>query len=194
MPTDWLFYWMTLPLGIAVIVGVAALPFGLWRSLLGSAYLKIGIRPYIVGYLSSIIGLLLLGFVSSYFEFSGRVASNFLSETQRWAIVPGWTIYIAVLSLIFVLPLLGLIGVPVSAILLKRGKFDFRHIPATLVIFWLTLVVLIWLFPSNKWHRTHRLESFTSTLTGILPAIGLVALPFEMGIHWATRRNRRLRT
>jgi hypothetical protein len=90
--------------------------------------------------------------------------------------------------------LLGLIGVPVSAILLKRGKFDFRPITATLVIFWLALVVLVWFFPSNEWHCTHRLESFTSTLMGSLPTIGLVTFPFAMGIHWATRRNRRLRT
>lgn len=192
MPTDWIFYWMTLPLGIAVIGGVAALPFGLWRSLLGSTYSKIGVRPYIVGYFSSLIGLLLLSFVSSYFEFSGRVASNLLNEGQRWSIVPGWTIYMAVLSLIFVLPLLGLVGVPISAILIKLGKFDFRHIIATLVIFWLALVVLVWIFPGNEWHRTHRLESFTSTLTGSFPAIGLVAFPFTVGIYWATRRNRRL--
>jgi hypothetical protein len=194
MPTDWLFYSMTLPLSIAAIIGVAALPFGLWRSLLGTAYSTIGARPYIVGYVSSLIGLLLLSFVSSYFGFNGRVAGSLLSETQRWTVVPGWTIYIAVLSLIFVLPLLGLVGVPVSAFLLKRGRFDFRYIISTLAIFWLMFAFLVWLFPSNEWHRTHRLESFMSILRSILPGMVLVAFPFAVGIRWATHRNRVVRS
>jgi hypothetical protein len=190
MPTDWLFYWMTLPLGLAIIGGAILLPFGFWRSILGSTYSHIGIRPYIAGYVASLIGLMLLSFTSSYLEFSGRAAAGILNESQRWTIVPGWTIYIGVLSLIFVLPLLGLIGVPVSAFLLKRRLLNFRNIALILALLWLTLTCQSWAFPSNEWHRTHRLLSFTSTLTSLIPGIALVAFPFLLGIYGTAHRYR----
>ncbi|MGX4643480.1 hypothetical protein [Massilia sp. SYSU DXS3249] len=190
MPTDWLFYWMTLPLGIVVTIGVAALPFALWRSLLGPTYQHIGIRPYLMGYGAGLLGLVLLSFTSSYLNFNEQAAAGLLREAQRWTIVPGWTVYIAVISLVIVLPLLGLIGVPVSAFLLKRSRFSVRNMILALAACWLALTVLLWLFPTNDWHRNHRLASFTMILRELFPGIAFVAGPFAMAIHWATRHGR----
>ena len=190
MPEDWIFYWMTRPFGLAVIGVATLLPFGIWRLVLGSTYGRVGIRPYVVGYVFSLVGLMLLSFCLSYFEFSGRVATGALSETQRWTTVLGWSVYLAVLSLIFVLPMLGIVGVPVSAFLLRRKLLNFGNIAKTVLVLWIALTCILWSLPGNEWQRTHRLESFTSILASLMPGIVLVAFPFLIGLHLVTREGR----
>lgn len=190
MPTDWLFFWLTRPGGLALIGVAVALPFLIWRAMLGRAFSEIGIKPLAYAYLWAAIGLALMSFAGSYFEFSGRVASGILPETQRWSIVPGWSIYIAVLSLIFVLPLLGLVGVPLAAALLKRGHLTPLKIASCVLVVSLTLTVLGSAFPGNEWHRTHRFESFVMGLKGILPGMIFIALPFMLAIYLTSRQYR----
>lgn len=158
MATDWLFYYMVQPFGlIAIAVGIG-LPFLLWRLTLGRAFHGVGFKPLAFGYLLSISGLLIYNFALSYFEFNTRVSKQLLSETERWSTVPGWTIYITVLSLIFVLPLLGLFAAPLSAALLRFRRFSILSIFACSTVAWILLAFAGWLTPSNQWHETHSLE------------------------------------
>ena len=190
MPSDWLFYWMTLPSGLAVIAAAVALPFLVWRIVLASTFSRIGFMPLAAAYCAAAVGLLSLNFVSSHIEFSARVAKNMLPEAQRWPTVTGWTIYISVLSLVLVLPLLGLAAVPASAWLLKTRRLTLRVIAAVLVGVWLVLAVAVWAFPSNEWHRTHRLESMGMWLTSLATPIALVGLPFLLAIYRLSRGYR----
>ncbi|MBV8034944.1 MAG: hypothetical protein JOY88_07750 [Pelomonas sp.] len=96
------------------------------------------------------IGLAVISFGSAYFEFSNRVASGALKEAERWTIVPGWSIYLAVLSLLFVLPLIALVGVPLSALLLRLRRLTYPVIAGGTTAFWLALSCLLWMFPSNE--------------------------------------------
>lgn len=190
MPTDWLFYWMTLPTGLIAIVAAVALPFFIWRLVLSSSFSSVGFVPLAAGYLLAAVGLFTVNFISSHLEFSARVAKNMLPEAQRWATVPGWTIYVSVLSLVLVLPLLGLVAVPVAAWLLKLRRMSFKTIAVGIVGVWLSLALIAWAIPSNEWHRTHRLESLQTWLTTLAPTVALVGLPFLLGIHIAARRCR----
>lgn len=194
MATDWLFYYMTLPTGLAVIALAVALPFLVWRLVLGKAFSGVGFKPLASAYAFAALGLLALNFVSSHVEFSSRVANNVLPETQRWATVPGWTIYITVLSLIAVLPLLGLVGVPAAALLLRLRRLSIVSVAAALVATWLVLVLIVWSFPSNDWHRTHRLDSLAMWLTEIGPSVLLVGLPFLGGIYLTSKGYRSAET
>jgi hypothetical protein len=181
---------MTHPLGLIVLAAAAALPFCLWSRTLGTCYPAVGARPYVAGYAASLVGLTLLSFVSAFMEFDDRVAAGLLRDAERWTIVPGWTMYITILALMVVLPLLGAVGVPVVASLLKRGHFSVRNIILILTALWLALAVASWAFPGNEWHRTHRFASFTTALTHIFPVLAMVALPFTLAIHRATRAFR----
>lgn len=194
MPTDWLFYWMTLPLGLAAIALVVALPFALWRIVLANKFKGIGFKPLATGYAFSAIGSLVANFGSSYLEFSARVSKDVLPEAQRWSIVPGWTIYITVLSLILVLPLVGLVGVPVSALLLKLRRLSYKSIVVLVIVTWLALALAAWTFLSNEWDRTHRLDSLTMWLTELAPNVAFIALPFLLGVYYASRSYRNAET
>lgn len=190
MPADWLFYWLTRPGGL-ILIGIAVgIPFLIWRTTLGPKCAAIGSKPLAFAYLYAGIGLVAMVFAGSYGQFSGSVAAGMLPEAQRWSIVPGWTIYMTVLSLVPVLPLLGLIAVPVAASLLKRACLTLRNIGLCALVAWLALVILLWSLPGNEWERTHRLESFLTSLESLLPGILFVALPFMLGIYNGTRSYR----
>jgi hypothetical protein len=190
MATDWLIYYMTRPLGLAVIVLVIAAPFLIWRVVLGGAAKYVGYRPLAAAYVLALLGLLLMNFVYSNIEFSSRVSSGALLEAERWNHVPGWSLYISIISLIFVLPLLGLVATPASAFLLKRGIFSIKATSTAAVIIWFVLVLCMWLFPSNEWHRTHRLESLLASITSVGSGLLFVALPFCLGIFCMSRRRK----
>jgi hypothetical protein len=158
--------------------------------MLGPAFTEIGIKPLAFGYLCAALGLVLISFIACSIEFSSRAAGGLLQETQRWSIVPGWTFYVAILSLIFVLPLLGLVGVPVAAAFLKRRLLTPRNIAVFVLVLWLVLTILGWALPGNEWQRTHRLESFMMGAKDLLPGILFIALPFMFAIHSRSRAYR----
>jgi hypothetical protein len=194
MATDWLVYYMTRPLGLAAIALAVALPFLVWRLVLGRASTQFGYKPLAAGYLFAAAALLSMNLSFSYFEFSSRVASGALSEAERWKHVPGWSLYVSVISLLFILPMLGLIATPVSALLLRRGALSIKAISAVVVSAWLLVSVCIWLSPSNEWHRTHRLESLLNSLSAIGVGFLFVAVPFSLGIYAASRERARNET
>ena len=191
MPTDWLFYWMVQPYGLALVALAIAIPFVFWRLVLGGVFSSVGFKPLVAGYVAALVGLLLHSFLSSYIEFTARVAGGILPETDRWSIVPGWTIYLGVLSLVVVLPILGVIGAPWSAALVKRSWLGYRSIFTTVFVVWLSLALIMWLLPGNEWHRTHRLESFTMWLKELLPGTLLIGLSFLFAILWRYRSGRK---
>lgn len=187
MATDWLFYWTTLPFGL-IFFGIAVtLPWWLWRWLLGPEYDRIGVMPYAAGYLAALAGLLVVSFGYAYHDFTGLPADGVFAQTRWWTFVPGRGIYMMVLSLLFVLPLLALVGVPVAAVLIRRHWFNFRTVLAVVAIVSSAMTYLVWSTPPNNWSKTHPLEWFTSVLTGLLPGVLMVALPFLLAIQYAVR-------
>jgi hypothetical protein len=190
MATDFLFYWMMQPFGLALIGLSLAIPFLFWWLVLGKTFAGVGFRPLIIGCVSAAIGLLIANFGWAYAEFSARVARGVLQEERRWAIVPGWTVYTSVLSLILVIPLMAL-GAPYTAFLIRLRKLNFVTIALSVLGLWLAIVLVVWVSPSNEWHRAHRLESLVRLLWESLPGIVLVAVPFLLGIHAASRSAHR---
>ena len=190
MPTDWLFYWLTQPMGLLVIGLAVAIPFVIWRVVLGKAYAHVGFSALIAGYACAMAGLVVFSFMSAYVDFSSRVAEGILQEAQRGSLVARWSVSMVVISLVFVLPLVGLLGVPLAAVLLKRRRLNYTTIAVAAALLWVSLAGLLWAVPSNEWHRMHRLESLMMWLEDLLPAVLLIAMPFLLGIFWVSRPYR----
>lgn len=189
MASDWLVYYMTRPLGLAAMALAIAFPFLVWRVVLGKVSAQVGYKPLAAGYVLAMVGLLSMNFMSSYLEFSSRVANGALTEAERWKHVPGWGLYITVMSLLFILPVLGLVATPVSALLLRRGMLSLRAMFAALVSAWLLVSVCLWFLPSNEWHRTHRFDSLVSFLSSIGIGFLFVAVPFSLGVYAVSRER-----
>lgn len=190
MPSDWLFHFMTRPSGLAAIAAAVALPFAIWVAVLGKSHAFVGIQPLVFAYLLAAVGLIFFNFGYSYIEFNSRVSSSVLPESERWAIVPGWTIYSFVLSLVVALPLLGFVGVPLAALLLRAQKLSLMVIVGSLVAFWLAMSSLAWAFPTNEWHRMNRLDSMLMFLSSFAAPVAFVGAPFLGSIYFATRARR----
>lgn len=190
MAGDWTVYWLASPFGLILIAIVIGVSFVLWRVTLAMDFAAIGIKPLAWAYPSAGLGLLVMNFVGCHIDFSNRVASGILSESQRWSIVPGWTVYSTILLLVIVLPLLAFVAVPVVAIVLKRALLTPTNIAVSALVVWLALSSLGWAFPGNEWHRTHRLASFLMWLKDLLPGILCIVLPFMLAIYKSTRSYR----
>ena len=192
MAIDGVVYFLTQPFGLVLILLALALPFLLWRVVLSEAFVQIGFVPLVAGYIAALLSLVVGCFWYSYMEFSTRASAGLLLETQRWSIVPGWTLYTAILYLTVVLPLLGIIGVPWSASLLKRKQLCFRKIVSTIIFIWLgvTMAVSFIMLAINGWNQTHLSEFFIIAFKDTLPSVALVGLPFLLGIYWVSRVRR----
>jgi hypothetical protein len=177
-------------MGAILLAAALGLPFLLWRLTLGSEFAAIGSKPLALAYLYAGIGLTGMNFVGCDMDFSGRAASGILAESQRWSVVPGWTLYVTILALVIVLPLLGVVGVAVAASVLKRGLLTPRNIAVFTLAVWLALSSFGWLLPTNEWHRAHRFGSFLMWLKNLLPGTLFIALPFMLAIYQGSRSYR----
>ena len=191
MAADWVVYGMMGPGGLLVAGMAVALSCFIWTLLLGDASTRVGLAPLFAGYACGALGLLTNNFLQSYIEFSSRVSKGILEEALRWSTVPGWTVYLSLLSLIVALPLATLLGVPLSALMLRMGRLTIAGILVAAGMLWLSLGTALWFFPSNEWQRTYRLASFQMIMTDLLLWISLTTLPFLLGIYAASHRFRR---
>lgn len=192
VPSDWVYFSMTGPDGLLIIGMAASLSAFLWMIVLGEASTRIGFSPLIAGYACGGLGLLFCNFLISYHEFNNRVLDGGLQESHRWTIVPSWTLYLSAISLIYALPLATIVGVPVTALLLRIGKLTCASIAATAVVVWLCIVIFFWSFPTNDWHRSNRVASLTKFLMDFAPIVALMTVPFQLGIYAVSRSRRRL--
>lgn len=180
MATDWAFHYLTQPLGLLILAAGIAIPFLIWRVVLGKSFTAFGVKPLALAYVAALVGLVVLVFIWSYSEFTNRVEEGLLQEDTRWSTVTGWTVYMGVLSLVFVLPLLGLVGVPLGAVLLRKGWLTVKSMVAVLLAVWLSFTLVILSLDTNfwRWGRHDQLESLGTNLLETLPGVLLIAAPF----------------
>lgn len=194
MASDGLFLALTHPIGLVIVALAILIPCLLWAQALRTSGLPSRRRIIAVSYLAALAGLLVSCSMSSYLEFSSRVSAGILEESQRWSVVPGWTLYMSVLSLLVVLPLLAFIGVPVSAVLLRRNRFSVPASLGALCASFMGVVVFLWLLPSNEWHRTHRFESLLMIAQELSSGFILVGGAFLAALLVQVRNAVRLHT
>ncbi len=188
MATDFLFYDLTRPSGLFLIGAGILGAFLFWRFLLGDRYREIGMLPLALAYFCGLAGLAINNFWGAYDKFSARVLEGSLLETQRWSIVPGWTLHTLVLSLVVVVPAVALIAVPFAASLVKSDRLNYRNIGKGVLAAWIGFAILMWVFVSGV-NRAVQPEFLLEILLETLPAILLIAGPFLLALYLASRRS-----
>ena len=189
MPTDFLYYWLVQPLGLASLSAITAVSFLAWRLVLGPAYRVYGPKPLAVAYAVAVCGHALLNFYFSNQEFTARVSRNVLEEASRWSIVPGWTLYMSVLTLLLLLPLLVVLSA-LAAALLRSRKYSYRVVATISLGFVVLAGVGVWWFSSGSWMLIDHLALLAATLGAAAFAVALTVLPFLAAIgHFARART-----
>lgn len=191
MATDYFLVALLSPGGLFVLVVMLLLGFGLWLALLGEQRTRTGLLPLLAGLLTAISVLLALSVASAWATFVGRTGSGRLPDDMFWQIVPGWVLYTFALFIFFVLFGLLFIAGPIAALLVRWGRYNWRHVPVLLLGVWLLLTALTGLSPDYQWGQTHRLEYFLQALIGNFVSIWGIGGAFFGGIGLALRRRRR---
>jgi len=186
MATDFLVFWITSPFSMAIFFIV--MPIVLWRFIRNGNNLSQGLRPYVLAYTSSIVGLIILCFLTSLIDFGNRALEP-VSELSRWATILDWTLHLSILLSVFALPLIFLIAAPVAALLLRLQCFEIRNIVGVLVFFWAILTFAVWLFPDNSWQESHRFGSFVSYGQAIAYGVLFIAVPFFFTLYLLKSRD-----
>lgn len=101
--------------------------------------------PLIIGFTISIAGLAVLSYVSSAANFTALIQQGYYTEAERSAYLPRWVVGQAILSMIFVLPAICFVVVPLTVSLIKNNRLTFKWITLYAVAGWLALSLLGWL-------------------------------------------------
>jgi len=191
MATDYFLVALLSPGGLFVLIIMLLLGFGLWLALLGEHRTRMGLLPLLVGLFAAILVLLALSAASAWATFVGRTGSGRLPDDMFWQIVPGWVLYEFAVFIFFVLFGLLFIASPIAALLVRWGRYNWRHVPVLLLGVWLLLTALTGLSPNYEWGQTHRLEYFLQALIGNFLSIWGLGGAFFGGIGLALRRRPR---
>ena len=190
MANDYLLYWMTQPTGLLAIGVAIALLFFVWRLALGAAITKYGYWPPAIASLATCLALLLTNYISAHIDFSQRVAKNLLPEIQRWSLTLDWALNNSMLAVVFLLPLLGFVAVPLTARLLKKQKLTVKNITVVLVLGWLAMALIGWLAASDiDWHAEHRMQSLGIFLFELFTPIVFIGGAFLFTVLFTARRK-----
>ena len=192
MPTDFLVYGVTQPLGLLLMGSMILVGYGFWRLVLGNRYRDVGMMPFALAYVVAFAGLVIINFWVAYDEYSSRVLRGLLQETERWSHVRGWTLYLVTLWLPFLLLMLAFIGVPLAARLIKSDRFSYKNIAVSAVVFCFGFAVVFWglVTAINGWHDPQS-PGFFLIVSETLPGVAFIAVPFLLAVYLASVRKLR---
>jgi len=125
--------------------------------------------PLLVGFAVSMAGLALLTYIESYADFTSLVQQGYYTEAQRAIYLPGRLVGQAILQLVFVLPAMSFVVVPLTTWLIRRSLLSFKRVGLLAVAGWLALAIFGWLIRLGSIAPPYSLTSFlTSTAVPVL--------------------------
>lgn len=133
---------------VALICVVAAIWFWFGVSKLGQ---PTGIRhimaylPLIAGLAVSMAGLALLTYVETNANFTSLIQQGYYTESERPVYLPRRVVGQALVNLVFVLPLICFVVVPLTTRLIRTGRLGLGEIGLRTVIGWIALSFVGWI-------------------------------------------------
>lgn len=98
--------------------------------------------PLAIGYGISIFGLIVLSYVNGDATFTDLIQQGYYTETERSIYLPRRIVGSAILSLVFALPAISFIVVPLTARLIRNGRLTLKWIALYALVSWLLLSLL----------------------------------------------------
>lgn len=98
--------------------------------------------PLAIGYGISIFGLTVLSYVNGDATFTDLIQQGYYTEAERSLYLPPRIVGSTILSLVFVLPAISFIVVPLTARLIRKGRLTLKWIALYALVSWLVLSLL----------------------------------------------------
>src|SRR5947209_1899237 len=95
------------------------------------------LRPYVpllAGFAVSMAGLALLTYIECYADFTSLVQQGYYTEAERAVYLPRRVVGQAIVKLVFLLPAISFVVVPLTTWLIKWGRLTFRDIGLLAII------------------------------------------------------------
>lgn len=98
--------------------------------------------PFIAGFVISMMGLALLSYGYGYAEFTDLVSQGYYNEAERSRYLPRRIVGLAIVYLVFVLPALCLVVVPVTTGLIRKERLTWANIGLRALAGWCALLLI----------------------------------------------------
>lgn len=153
-----------------------------WKASSGplSAYV-----PLLAGFAVSMLGLALYTYSECYADFTSLVQLGYYTEVERAVYLPRRAVGQAIVELVFVLPAMSFLVVPLTIWLIKRRRLTFRGIGLCALVGWMALSLIgsIFYFASTPAYPFPRFLASTA-----IPVL-LYGLPIPIAAIWFLRRK-----
>ena len=139
--------------------------------------------PLLAGFAVSMAGLALYTYIECYADFTSLVQQGYYTEAERAVYLPRRAVGQAIVELVFVLPAISFVVVPLTTSLIRRGRLTFRGIGLRAVIGWFALSLV----GSNFYLEVTPPYPFPSFLESTAIPILLYGLPIPVSAIWLLR-------
>src|SRR5579884_2096442 len=95
--------------------------------------------PLFAGFAVSMAGLALLTYIECYADFTSLVQQGYYTEAERAVYLPRRAVGQAIVELVFVLPAISFVVVPLTTLLINRRRLTFKDIGQLAILGWLAL-------------------------------------------------------
>lgn len=139
--------------------------------------------PLFAGFAVSMANLAVLTYVECYADFTSLVQQGYYTEAQRATYLPFRYVGQAMVELVFVLPAVSLLVVPLTTWLIKRGRLTLKDIGLFAIVGWFALSLLGWMGSSGITPP----YSFSSLLAATAIPVLIYGLPIPVAAVWLLR-------
>lgn len=130
--------------------------------------------PLLAGFVVSMIGLAALVYIECDADFTSLVQQGYYTEAERATYLPRRVVGQAIVELVFVLPAISFVVVPLTTRLIRRGGLTLKAIGLLAAVGWFSLSVLGWTINLTTITPPFSLASFLESTA--IPVV-LYALP-----------------
>jgi hypothetical protein len=139
--------------------------------------------PLLAGFTVSMAALALVTYIECYADFTSLVQQGYYTEAERAVYLPRRVVGQAIVELVFLLPAISFVVVPLTTWLIKRGRLTFRDIGLLAITGWFALSLVGWILSLGITPP----YSFPAILESTAIPVLLYGLPIPVAAIWLLR-------
>lgn len=145
-----------------------------------------GYAPVLAGIVVSLLCLTLRTYAECYSDFTALIEQGYYTEAQRGIFLPGRFAAQEIVNILFVLPFICFLVIPITASMIIKDRLNLRSISIFAVFGWIAMSLVGWLFNLALIEPPYALSHFLRSAGISILAYGL---PIPIGATLFFRQN-----